>query len=225
MLEQMARMLEDLAQERRTTLTVTVTPSFASLWLVPKLSRFRASHPAIDVHLDASEELMQLERAGFDVAIRLAAHESVPQHWKTLVRERMMIVAAPTIAQQIEQPEDLCRFPLLVFHDPRARYEWMSWLHWLKKLQLPRGEARSSFHFSQYEHLLKAAIQGLGVAIGRTPLILPLLETGSLRVVLPSLVEDGMSYHLIRSERSEHPDAVTAFTDWIQHELADESVA
>jgi len=223
-LDQMSRVLESLAYERRTTLTVSVTPSFASLWLVPKLGKFRAEEPLIDVHLDASENLVQLERDGFDMAIRLAEHTIVQPRWKHLARERMMLVAAPHVAEQIKRPEDISRFSLLVFHDPRARYSWMSWLQWLKKLGLPPMEPRSSFHFSQYEHLVRAAEQGVGIAIGRTPLILPLLAGGSLRVVLPAHVEDGMSYHLVLSDRSQDSAAVTRFAEWIERELVADSI-
>ena len=223
-LVQLSQVIDEVAEERRTSITVTVTPSFASLWLVSKLPRFRLEEPGIDIHLDASETVVQLERDGFDIAIRLAG-DDVPPSWRTVLRERVMLVAAPQLAERIRRPEDLVHLPLLVFHDPRGRFAWMSWLRWLEKLELPQGGNRPVFHFSQYEHLIRAAIEGVGVAIGRTPLILPSLADGSLRVVLPDRAEDGMSYHLVLSRRSAQRSEVQRFAAWVERELTREAIA
>ncbi|WP_432262491.1 LysR substrate-binding domain-containing protein [Cupriavidus sp. TMH.W2] len=201
----------------RVSIAVTTTPSFASLWLVPKLARFQALAPDIDVRVDASEAYANLEREGFDLAIRLAAPvaNEVP-----LLQERLMLVAAPALAARIATAADLVSAPLLVFHDPAGRFPWMSWSEWLARLQLAHSPRQPCLYFSQYEHVLNAAAQGAGVAIGRTPLVLPLLASGKLAVVLPAHVEYGMTYRIVEAP-SARP-GVRRFREWLEAELAAE---
>lgn len=214
---QLGDAVDRLLSTERVSIAVTTTPSFASLWLVPKLARFTAIAPGIDVRVDASEANANLEREGFDLAIRLApaAPDETP-----LLRERLMLVAAPAVAARVRDVADLARQPLLVFHDPAGRFPWMSWPEWYARLGLAQSARQPCLYFSQYEDVLNAAAQGAGVAIGRTPLVLPLLGSGRLEVVLPNHVSDGMTYRIVES-----PDArsgVRRFREWLESELAAE---
>ncbi len=214
---QLGDAVDRLLSTERVSIAVTTTPSFASLWLVPKLARFQALAPGIDVRVDASEANANLEREGFDLAIRLAppTAEETP-----LLRERLMLVAAPAVAARVREVANLARQPLLVFHDPAGRFPWMSWPEWYARLGLAQSARQACLYFSQYEHVLNAAAQGAGVAIGRTPLVLPLLGSGRLEVVLPQHVSDGMAYRIVES-----PDArsgVRRFREWLESELAAE---
>lgn len=80
------------------------------------------------------------------------------------------------------------------------------------------------FQFSQYEHVLKAAAAGLGVAIGRTPLVLPLPRSGELEVLLPEHSAEGLMYYLLLSERGAPRPEVQALTRWIEQGLAGEAL-
>jgi DNA-binding transcriptional LysR family regulator len=201
----------------RVSIAVTTTPSFASLWLVPKLARFQALAPGIDVRVDASEANANLEREGFDVAIRLGqpAADEIP-----LLRERLMLVAAPAVAARIRSASELTSMPLLVYYDPAGRFPWMSWTEWYRRLALSRSPRQPCLYFSQYEDVLNAAAQGAGVAIGRTPLVLPLLASGRLEVVLPQHVADGMGYRIV--EAAPARPGVRRFREWLESELAAE---
>ena len=214
---QLGDAVDRLLSTERVSIAVTTTPSFASLWLVPKLARFTAIAPGIDVRVDASEANANLEREGFDLAIRLApaAPDETP-----LLRERLMLVAAPAVAARVRDVADLARQPLLVFHDPAGRFPWMSWPEWYARLGLAQSARQPCLYFSQYEHVLNAAAQGAGVAIGRTPLVLPGLGSGRLEVVLPQHVSDGMSYRIIESPNAR--GGVRRFREWLESELAAE---
>ncbi|CAG2157934.1 Glycine cleavage system transcriptional activator [Cupriavidus yeoncheonensis] len=214
---QLGDAVDRLLSTERVSIAVTTTPSFASLWLVPKLARFTAIAPGIDVRVDASEANANLEREGFDLAIRLApaAPDETP-----LLRERLMLVAAPAVAARVRDVADLVRQPLLVFHDPAGRFPWMSWPEWYARLGLAQSARQPCLYFSQYEHVLNAAAQGAGVAIGRTPLVLPLLGSGRLEVVLPQYVSDGMTYRIVESPNAR--SGVRRFREWLESELAAE---
>jgi len=214
---QLGDAVDRLLATDRVSIAVTTTPSLASLWLVPKLARFQALAPAIDVRVDASEANVNLEREGFDLAIRLSppAADEAP-----LLRERLMLVAAPAMATRLRKVSDLTAVPLLVFHDPAGRFPWMSWTDWYQRLGLARSPRQPCLYFSQYEHVLNAAAQGAGVAIGRTPLVLPLLASGRLEVVLPDQVRDGMTYRIVESAAPR--PGVQRFREWVEGELAAE---
>lgn len=202
----------------RAALAVTTTPSFASLWLVPRLARLQQYAPEIDVRIDASEAVANLERDGYDVAIRLCVQGQAEQ--KPLLRERLMLVAAPDVAARLHRPTDLQRAPLLVFHDPGTRFGWMSWTQWYARLGLQPMPDQPCLYFSRYDHVIDAALQGAGVAIGRAPLILPALAQGRLAVVFPDHAADGLEYELVVTDNRRTRGAALRFRDWLVAELA-----
>jgi DNA-binding transcriptional LysR family regulator len=211
--------LQQLVQADRRSVSVSAAPSFASLWLAPRLPAFCAAHPGIDVRIDASEANLVLEREGIDLALRLGRPGQVPAGWRLLMQEQLMLTAAPALARQVHEPADLLRLPLLVFHHPIERVEWMSWTHWYRHFGLARPPSQPVFQFSHYEHLVKAAAEGAGVAIGRVPQLLPLLRAGQLEVLLPAHRAEGLAYHLVLSDLATGREEVLAFARWVEQAL------
>jgi len=210
----------------RARLAVTTSPSFASLWLVPRLAGFQALHPEVDVHIDSSQQNLPLARADVDVAIRLTRAEDLPSDAdaaRPLLRQRAMLVAAPEVAARVRTAADLAGQTLLVFSLPGERFAQLSWARWHERLGLAPSAAQPRFHFSQYDDLLRACAQGMGVAIGLTPLVLPRLRDGELAVVLPAHAVDGPFYRLlVAPQRAARPE-VRAFCDWLQRALDDDA--
>lgn len=222
-LSQLASAVDRLLAVDRASVAVTTTPSFAALWLAPKLAKFQQREPAIDVRVDASEARVNLEREGMDLAVRLypvqPGDESPP-----LLQEQALLVAAPAVAARIHSAADIAHMPLLVYYDPATRFPWMSWPDWYERLGLKQSAQQPCLYFSQYEHVLNAAVQGGGIAIGRTPLVLPLLRGGQLTVVLPGQTVDGLGYRIITSAHSADRPAVQKFRAWLERELALEAI-
>jgi len=204
----------------RACVAVTTSPSFASLWLVPRLADFQARHPDVDIGIDSSTQSLPLERAGVDVAIRLTRAEDLPAGETPLLRQRAMLVATPELAARIATPADLAAHPLLVFSQAGERFAQLSWTRWHQRLGVnaPATQARS--HFSQYEDLLRACAQGMGVAIGLTPLVAPRLASGELAVVLPAHAVDGPFYRLLVAPAGAARAEVQAFCDWLREAMA-----
>jgi len=222
-LSQLASAVDRLLAVDRASVVITTTPSFAALWLAPKLARFQQLEPAIDVRVDASEARVNLEREGMDLAVRLypvqPGDESPP-----LLQEQALLVAAPAVAARIHTAADIAHTPLLVYYDPATRFPWMSWPDWYERLGLKQSAQQPCLYFSQYEHVVNAAVQGGGIAIGRTPLVLPLLRGGQLTVVLPGQTVDGLGYRIITSAHSAERPAVQTFRAWLERELALEAI-
>lgn len=219
---QLGAAIDRLLAVDRISIAVTTTPSFASLWLVPKLARFQAAEPGIDVRIDASEPMVNLEREGIDLAIRLNTQPVDASGPRPLLQERLMLVAAPAVAARIGEARQILDTPLLVFHDPGARFDWMSWTQWYQRLGLMRSSKQACLYFSQYAHVLNAAAQQAGIAIGRTPMVLPMLKSGQLQVVLPEHVADGLTYQIVTS--SVVRPGVERFRAWLEAELAGEVI-
>src|SRR6476659_8383889 len=98
-------LLRDATRRLRETraghvLTVTTTVSFAALWLVPRLARFRKEHPEVDVRIAATFEVVDMEREGIDLAIRDCALSKAPPGAQFLVGEQLMAVCSPSYARE-----------------------------------------------------------------------------------------------------------------------------
>ena len=223
-LAQLASAVDGLLAVDRVSVSVTTTPSFAALWLAPKLAKFQQLEPTIDVRVDASEARVNLEREGLDLAVRLNPPVPRDEGPAPLLQEQALLVAAPAVAARIHAAADILRLPLLVYYDPTTRFAWMSWTAWYQRLGLNHSPQQPCLYFSQYEHVLTAAAQGAGVAIGRTPLVLPLLESGKLQVVLPGHTVDGLCYSIVTSAHSAGRPAVQKFSAWLEQELARDAI-
>jgi LysR family glycine cleavage system transcriptional activator len=223
-LAQLASAVDRLLAVDRMSVSVTTTPSFAALWLAPKLAQFQQLEPAIDVRVDASEARVNLEREGMDLAVRLYPVQPGDESPPPLLQEQALLVAAPGVAARINAAADVLATPLLVYYDPATRFPWMSWPDWYERLGLKQAAQQPCLYFSQYEHVLTAAVQGAGIAIGRTPLVLPLLRSGQLTVVLPGETVAGLAYRIITSTHSTGRPAVQKFRAWLERELATEAI-
>lgn len=212
---------EEIVQSDRVRVSIAVTHSFASLWLVGKLADYRLIDPAVDIQIHASDLHVDLERAGMDLAIRLARQEDMPSAAKPLLQERLVLVASPSLAEQVQVPGDLVILPHLVFDHPVERFPGMSWSSWYQKLGLSKSAKQPVFQFSRYEHVVAAGIDGVGVAIGRMPLVLPMLRQGKLKTVLSQFWSEGLSYHLVRAESTRYRPEVLRFADWIEQMIAE----
>ena len=123
-LQAIARAAESVGNMRRSPgLTVTTTVSFASLWLIPRLARFRAKQPDAEVYVSADDRTVDLARGEVDVAIRYVGRDSkLPAGGLAMFGERMLPVVAPSVANDprtpLEQPGDLAKRDCCTLDDP-----------------------------------------------------------------------------------------------------------
>ena len=204
------------------TLTVTTTLSFAALWLIPRLAGFTRTHPGIDVRIAASNEIQELDRSGIDVAVRYTSAARAPGATR-LFGEEVFPVCAPTLTRDpsrpLKQPEDLRRHVLLHVENMHAT-PWLVWAQWLEAAGIPDLKPAASLHFSHYEQLVRAAMDGQGVALGRMPLMRDLLRSGKLVTPFERTIASPRCYYLMRSRRSLGNAAVDVFEQWVRSEAA-----
>jgi LysR family glycine cleavage system transcriptional activator len=200
---------------------VTTTVSFASLWLVPRLLQFQAEHGDIAVHVVADNIVRDLEREGMDAAIRYCPQDVAGVNAIFLFGEQVAPVASPALlkGKKVRTPEDLLLLPLLDIDDPHSTTIWLSWKVWCETMRLERPRTNRGLTFSHYDQIMQAAIAGQGVALGRFPIIDPLLA--DRRLVMPLkdkryAAPAHRAYWLVlpRSPGEE----VKVFAEWIQQQ-------
>lgn len=201
-------------------LSVSVLPSFAARWLVPRLRRFRRRHPEIELHLQPSPALADLARGEADVAIRWGRGRYSGLSVQRLMGDALFPVCSPDLLRgpkRIRQAGDLLQQILL--HDDNDD-DWPEWLAaaGVDKPELPRG-----MFFSDASLMLQAAADGLGVALGRKVLVAGDLKSG--RLVRPFEVEipAKLAYFLVCQSTRLQEKKIEAFRRWILEETADEA--
>lgn len=198
--------------------TITASIGIAGLWLVPRLARFQARHPGIEVRIAASNRILDLAREGVDLAIRYCADRDAPPGAQRLFGESVMPVASPELAAQRLDRTTLPDITLLDLDD--ARSPWLSWRDWLASMGLDDVRPRAVLRFSHYDQLIQAAVAGQGIAIGREQLLRRLLDEGRLQVV--GCARRQMSdrgYWLVSASPDPRED-VARVAQWLREEAA-----
>jgi LysR family glycine cleavage system transcriptional activator len=214
-LEHLAQATEAVPGRRPTgRLTISVAPSFGVRWLIPYLPRFRAKHPDIEVSLDTTQRQVDFPRDGVDVAIRMGRGDWQDLYAACLVMEDLIPVCAPALARNIQTPQDLEGVPLI--HVMSVTDDWDEWNGMTGKGPSP-SERR--LRFDTIHMALEAAAQGLGVAIGRLPLVTPDIEAGRLVPVLGPPRRCSTGYWLVTARESLPRPEVMAFRNWIRTEI------
>jgi LysR family glycine cleavage system transcriptional activator len=209
------------AQGAAQGLRVTMLPSFAQRWFLPRLGLWRERHPDIAIEIEASANIVDLQREGFHAAIRTG-----PGPWPGLVVERLydsptplIAVAAPAAAQRLREgrPADLAREPLLGEADV--------WEAWFAAAGV-RMRATTVASFNDIGLMLQAAEQGLGLAVVRELLAADALSDGRLaRMFDVSVVLEGVQpYSLAYPPALKDWPPLVALRDWVRAEF-DRSLA
>lgn len=201
-----------------TGLTVTAGPAFTARWLAPRLFHFAQAHPEIELRFSASLRMMDFDRDEVDVAIRFGYGPDPGLYSLKLADEWLTPVMVPELAARYPTPEDLLHAPLLVdeslkFFNPPC--DWPAWFRAVGITQTPPVGPR----FSQGDHVVDAALTGIGVALGRRALVIKDLAEG--RLVAPYGVALGTDAHFrfLCPEGSQNRPQIAAFRDWVLDEI------
>ena len=199
-------------------LMISVMPSFARHWLLPRLDAFHVQQPDIRIELDMQLELVRPGADGIDAALRFGGGHWPGLHAEHLIREVMFPVCAPGyLAQwQIKQPADLARCALL-------RHSWQPWTPWFRAAGLLLKEPDQAAVFDDAGELLEAAASGAGMALLRSVLVKDALLKGRLIAPFEIRIDLEHGYYFVFSAMpGPRSAAITLFKDWLQQTLVDE---
>jgi DNA-binding transcriptional LysR family regulator len=199
--------------------TLSTSVGFAGLWLVSRLPRFREQHPEVEVFVAVNNRILDLEKERVDLAVRYCSEDMVPRDALRLFGEQVQPVCSPAVAHDPQRPiktlADLAQHVLLHYEDDRARLPWMTWPHWLAAAGAEGLVPRGALRFSQYDMLIHAAVAGLGVALGRSPLVDDLLAQGVLVAPLEQPIDTQRAYYIVRQPHADTRAETQAFIDWL----------
>lgn len=200
---------------------ITCTPGFASFWLIPRLARFTASHPGVDVRISATLEMLELERAGIDVAVRFVpiAAGSGP----VLFEEEVQPLCSPQLLadrkRPLKLPADLQHHTLLTVDVPQST-PTMDWEPWLQLMGLDTVRPASTLRFTRYSEAVAAAVAGQGVVIGRLPLLADLVREGKLVAPFRSRAASRRGYFVQLAPHAAGNAHARDFVDWLLAQAA-----
>lgn len=195
---------------RDDVLTLTLMPSFAASWLLPRLPRFIAAHPQIEINMQSSVDLVDFERVlTVDAGLRYG-----PGRWPGLLAVHLFDdwvtpVASPALIERLGRPtlETLADFPLL--GAPGGR--WSQWFEHFGGTTPRRFVAT----FDDSETLHRAATEGLGVGLGRMSLLRPTIDSGRLLRLFDEHLPAEFAHYLVYPPRSQNHAGLTIFRDWV----------
>jgi LysR family glycine cleavage system transcriptional activator len=192
-------------------LTVTMMPSFAAKWLVPRLGQFLALHPEIELKVHTSNAVVDLRRGEADVAIRHGNGNYPGLAVSLLATEEVFPVCSPRLLEgprALRTPADLRRHVLL-------RDQGVDWAPWLVAAGVEGADAARGPVFLDSHLALQAAIDGQGVALGRTLIVADDLAAG--RLVRPFAVAAPFphAYWFVCTPELARTPKVQAFRAWL----------
>jgi LysR family glycine cleavage system transcriptional activator len=193
-------------------LNLSTLDSIAASWLVPKIGKFRALHPDIDVRISTTDEVVDFTSGGFDMALRYGSGPYPGMEKVLLMNETLFPVLSPALLEKfgpLDSPEDLARFPLL--HDD-MRDDWGVWMEVARvsNIDVSRGPSFSHSYLVQ-----QAAVASQGVALGRSVLIVDDLASGLLIKPFQIDLKAHHAYSAIYPKTNAKRPKIVAFRDWL----------
>ena len=202
-------------------LTVRVSPSFAADWLVPRLGRFRRAVPGFDLRVRAPNNDINFDKDVVDLVVAYHPTAYAGYRVERLAMEEVFPVCAPDLAaaQPLHTPNDLRHHTLL--HDEtmyRVR-NFPDWPMWLDFAGVRGLDAQRGPRLSYSNLVLQAAIDGAGVALGRSVLVADALATGRLIKPFDVSYPANFGYYVISLVNSPNRDKIELFCDWLFAEM------
>jgi LysR family transcriptional regulator, glycine cleavage system transcriptional activator len=217
------RTAEDLIRlERPSVLNITVSPNFASKWLVPRLGGFSVTHPNLDLRISASLQHVDFNREDIDLAVRHGNGDWPELHVTRLCVEELFPACSPSLLQAgppIRTPADLAGHVLV--HDRSRKY----WRDWLAVFAIECPDTERGPVFDQTALAIDAALAGQGVALARSALASLDLISGRLVRPLREAVPAEFAYWIVCRKSAADAPKISQFRAWLIEQVQDDKAA
>jgi len=216
-LAEAVRDVTDKSNPRR--IRVSVVPSFAARWLLPRIGRFIAQHPDIDLDVRATLNLVDFQRDDVDFAVRHGTGVWPGVLAEPMFDETYFPVASPRLfgGRLPKEPAELARHVLL-------RGEGEPWEPWFRAAGLDWPEPTRGAMFNDSSHMVQAAAEGQGIALARESLLGNDLQTGTLVRLFDISIPAPRRFWFVYPPRMAHSPKLALLRDWLFGELAQDRV-
>lgn len=211
------------AAMRGRRISLSTAPSFASKWLIPRLSKFQELYPDVEVRLSADMTLTDFSGSDMDIAIRYGPGGYEGLYSERLMTESVIVVCSPRLLEahgELKTPADLTSVPLIHDDSPERDPSCPSWAMWFAARNLRRADAERGLRFNQSSLAIEAAVGGKGVALAKRQLALRDIADGHL--VAPLREADApvnFAYWLVWPRGRRFEPAQTAFLEWLRGQV------
>lgn len=219
--ERMSTTLESLrVEDTKGALKISTLESFATTWLVPRLSDFNKHCPDISVWISTSEHIVDFTVDDVDLAVRIGLGDYPDLHSTLLLREYVFPVCSTQLIERLGRPKnpaDLVHYPLLLRPDETLKVDWEDWFSvaGVKNVNIKQGPRFQNSHMA-----LQAAIAGQGVALLRSAHVDGGLKAAGLTRLFDIRLPADFAYYLVCQKGAEERPRIAAFRQWIEAEAA-----
>lgn len=207
---------DDLRHGVQDTLYVHSSPSFASLWLMPRIARFAEQYPGVSLVLSASHVHSDFQIGQMDIDIRYGLPHWPDLHVEPVFTERVLPLASPLFVErhQIRTPVDLLQVPLI-----QSSVNVVQWPEWFDRFGRKQRPERFALRFDRAMMSLDAAVQGMGVALESATLGAEHIAAGRLQAVLDEKLSLEVKAHfMVYPARHASRPEVLSFVEWMREE-------
>lgn len=194
-------------------LAITMLPTFAMRWFMPRLADFHQLNPEIAVDVTSADRLVDFAAEPVDVGIQYGSGQwPADLHAEFLFAETVTLVASPALLKRkpLQKPDDVKRHTLLT-HSTRPE----AWAEWFTAAGL-KGSAQRGPAFEHFFMSIEAAVNGLGLALVPDFFVASELRDGRLVEPLPKLrLQRPGGYYLLCLKGREREPAIRAFRNWL----------
>lgn len=202
-------------------LKISTLPSFATRWLIRRLSGFQERHPEIELMFSTTQQLVDLGPGGFDIAIRVGLGNYPGLHVRPLMGDVAFPVCSPRlVAAGLREPDDLRHQVLLHDFSVTRDDDGPNWRQWLRQASVRGVQAEKGPSYNDTGMAIQAAIAGQGVALGRRSLVVDDLKAGHLVCPFGPEVPTRYSWFFVCTPESAGQPRIGAFLAWLQEEIA-----
>ncbi|MEO1550530.1 MAG: transcriptional regulator GcvA [Pseudomonadota bacterium] len=199
-------------------LTVTAGPAFTAKVLAPRLFKFGAAHPEIELRFAATLRLLDFDRDNVDLAIRFGLERDVHLFSEPLYKGWISPMMHPDVAARVTTPQSLLDEVLI--HDDSLSFLSANpdWARWFAHAGVAHGPLKGP-RFSQADHAIDMALAGEGVVLGRSSIALSALHSGALVAPFSLALGSDAHYRIVCAQGREDMPAIAAFRAWIKAEM------
>jgi LysR family glycine cleavage system transcriptional activator len=204
------------------TLRVTSTSAFASRWLIPRLPRWKAAYPDVQLEVIGTDALVDLRKGEADVAIRFARMMPMNFVVHELFRDNFLPVCSPKLPPNgaVKRPTELLQHPLIHFDWMSPHPEAPTWSRWLAVARtvdpdLPDIHKPWDLSFREEVHAIDAVVAGQGIAVCSDVIVSHELKTGVL-VKAHDLSLPGYGFYIVYVPGHVKTPMIEAFSGWMK---------
>jgi len=207
-------------------LVVSTSPGLTSKWLAPRLYKFGAAYPDIDVRISSSLNNANFATDGIDLAVRNMGIAPVPDRTletELLAEMSFVPVCSPRLLDKhgpVNNAQALARLPLIHDETLSARIRVATWTDWFDAAGVKNVDLKRGLRFNSSDHALDAAGEGAGVLLAHDLLAYDDLRTGRLVIPVRLALAPGRAFHLVWPKGKNPGPAAAAFRSWIKDEVA-----